>query len=208
MRPRSVLGLAALLVGAIGLPVIAAGIDESIDAPAVATAQAKRLSPPGGDVVSVYNSSTLRASVADAAVLAARQAGASVAFGRSASVGMIGVYRGSVPVQLPAAGFSYPMGTTVLPPDAVGALMGRDVSALLAPDALVMGSTTAGLRGAQAGDVLQLVAGNGSVVSFRVAAVLLDARVGGAELLMSPEGADRLGITNLSRALLWNPSSR
>jgi hypothetical protein len=121
---------------------------------------------------------------------------------------MIGVYRANVPVQLPAAGFSYPMGTTVLPPDAVGSLMGRDVSALLAPDALVMGSTTAGLRGAQAGDVLQLVAGNGSVVSFRVAAVLLDARVGGAELLMSPEGADRLGITELSRALLWNPSSR
>jgi D-alanyl-D-alanine carboxypeptidase len=208
VRPRLVLGLAALLVGAIGVPVVAAGIDDSIDAPATATAQAQRLAPPASDVVSIYNSSKLRASVADAAVAAARQAGASIAFGRSASVGMVGVYRGSAPVQLPASGFAYPMGTTVLPSVAVGALMGGDVSALLAPDALVMGATTAGLRGAQAGDVLQLVASDGSVVAFRVAAVLLDARVGGAELLMSPEGADRLGITDLSRALLWNPSSR
>lgn len=208
MRPRFVLGLAALLVGAVGLPVIAAGIDESIDAPAIATAQAERLAPPASDVVSIYNSSVLRPDVADAAVAAARQAGASIAFGRSASVGMVGVYRGSVPVQVPAPGFSYPMGTTVLPSEAVGATMGRDVSGLLASDAVVMGATTAGLRGAQAGDVLQLVAGSGGVLPFRISAVLPDDRIGGAELVMSPTGADRLGITDLSRALLWNPSSR
>ena len=111
-------------------------------------------------------------------------------------------------MQLPQPGFSFPMGTTVLPPEAVGAVMGRDVSALLAPDAVVMGATTAGLRGAQAGDVLQLVASGGGVVLFRIAAVLPDARVGGTELLMSPQAADRLGISDLSRALLWNPSSQ
>ena len=208
VRPRFVLGLAALLVGAIGLPVVAAGIDESIPGPARATAPAQRLAPIATDVVSIYNSSVLRADVADAAVAAARQAGASIAFGRSASVGMVGVYRASAPVQVPAPGFSYPMGTTVLPPEAVGSTMGRDVSGLLASDAVVMGETTAGLRGARSGDVLALVAGSGGVVSFRVAAVLPDARIGGTELLMSPDGADRLGITELRRALLWNPSSQ
>jgi len=208
VRPRSALGLAALLAAAIGLPVAAAGTNESFDGPAVATAQAQRIASAATDVVSIYNSSELRADVADAAVAAARQAGASIAFGRSASVGMIAVYRGSTPVQLPAAGFSYPMGTTVLPPEAVGATMGRDVSALLAPDTVVMGATTAGLRGAKAGDVLQLVSGGGGVVLFRIAAVLPDDRIGGTELLMSTQAADRLGITELRRALLWNPSSR
>jgi hypothetical protein len=207
VRPRFVLGLAALLVGAVGLPVAAAAVNESIDGPAVPTAPAQRISPVATDVVSVYNSGELRASVANAAVNAAREAGATIAFGRSASVGMVGLFRGSTPIQLPAPGFSYPMGTTVLPPEAVGGTMGRDVSALLAPDAIVMGATTAGLRGAQAGDVLQLVASRGGIVPFRIAAVLPDARIGGTELLMSPQGADRLGIARLSRALLWNPSS-
>lgn len=206
VRPRLVLGLAALLVAAIGLPVVALG--GSIDGPVASTVQAQRVAPVASDVVSVYNSSELRPDVANAAVAAARQAGATIAFGRSASVGMVGLYRGSAPVQLPQPGFSFPMGTTVLPPEAVGAAMGRDVSALLASDALVMGATTAGLRSAQAGDVLQLVASGGGAVAFRIAAVLADARLGGTELLMSPQAADRLGITDLSRALLWNPSSQ
>ncbi len=209
VRPRFVLGLAALLVAAVGLPAAAAaGFGGSIDGPAASMVPAQRIAPVASEVVSVYNSGKLRAEVADAAVAAARQAGATIAFGRSASVGMVGVYRGSAPVQLPQPGFSFPMGTTVLPPAAVGGIMGRDVSALLAPDALVMGATTAGLRGAQAGDVLQLVASGGAVVLFRIAAVLPDSRIGGTELLMSPQAADRLGISDLSRALLWNPSSR
>jgi hypothetical protein len=208
VRPRFVLGLSGLLVAVIGLPLVAAGFGGSIDGPASSTMQAQRISLTASDVVSVYNSGDLRPDVANAAVAAARQADATIAFGRSASVGMVGVYRGSVPVQVPDPGFSFPMGTTVLPPEAVGAAMGRDVSTLLAPDAVVMGATTAGLRGAQAGDVLQLVASGGGVVTHRIAAVLPDDRIGGTELLMSPEAADRLGIADLSRALLWNPSSR
>jgi hypothetical protein len=100
------------------------------------------------------------------------------------------------------------MGATVLPPEAVAGTMGRDVSVHLAPDAIVMGQTTAGLRGAQAGDVVSLVAAPGWVLPFRIAAVLPDARVGGTEMLMSTDAGDRLGITAARRALLWNPSSR
>ncbi len=183
-------------------------IDGSIDGPATSVVPAERLASVATDVVNVFNSGPLRSDVANAAVAAARQSGATVAFGRSASVGMVGVYRGSTPVQLPAAGFSFPMGTTVLPAEAVGGTMGRDVSALLEADTVVMGSTTAGLRGAQGGDIVQLIASGGNVVSYRIAAVLPDERIGGTELLMSPQGADRVGIVNLSRALLWNPTSR
>jgi len=66
---------------------------------------AQRTAAVASEVVSVYNSGKLRAEVADAAVAAARQAGATIAFGRSASVRMLGVYRGSAPVQLPQPGF-------------------------------------------------------------------------------------------------------
>ena len=87
VRPRLVLGLAALFVAAIGLPVVA--LVGSIDGPAMSTVQAQRIAPVASDVVSVYNSGELRPDVANAAVAAARQAGATIAFGRSASVGMV-----------------------------------------------------------------------------------------------------------------------
>jgi hypothetical protein len=207
VRTPLLAGLAALLVAAVALPVVASGL-ESVDGAARATVPADRASPVATDVVSIFNSGPLRADVAARALTAARQAGASAAFGRSASVGMVGLLRGSTPVQLPPAGFAYPMGITGLPLDAVGSTMGRDVSALLASDALIMGETSAGLRGARVGDSAQLVGATGATVGFRVAGILPDARIGGAEVLMSTAAADRLGISELRRVLLWNPSSR
>jgi hypothetical protein len=207
VRTPLLAGLAALLVAAVALPVVAAG-PVAIDGAARATVPADRTSPVATDVVSIFNSGPLRADVAARALGAARQAGASAAFGRSASVGMVGLFRGSTPVQLPPSGFAYPMGVTGLPLDAVGSTMGRDVSALLASDALIMGETSAGLRGARVGDSARLVGATGAVVVFRVTGILPDARIGGAEILMSTAAADRLGITELRRVLLWNPSSR
>jgi hypothetical protein len=207
VRTRSAIGLAALLVTGLSLPAVAAG-PLSIEDRSAATASAERVSPLADDVVNVYNSGPLRADVVNRALGAARQSGATIAFGRAASVPMLGVFRGSSAVQRPPAGLAFPMGATVLPPEAIGATMGREVSALLGSEAVVMGETTADLRGARIGDSVQLVASWGAPVWFRVAGVFPDERVGGAELLMSPSAADRLGITELRRAILWNPSSR
>ncbi len=197
-----------MAVFGIGLPVVALGRDDAIDRPVTAVSQAQPVSPVATDVVTVFNSGELRDDVANQAVAAARSAGASLAFGRSASVGMTGLYRGANAVQLPPQGFAFPMGTTVLQPDVVAQTMGRDVSQFLAPDALVMGAVSAGLRGAQAGDTALLTSGSGATVTFRIAAVLPAARVGGAEFLMSNEAADRLGITELRRVVMWGFSSR
>jgi hypothetical protein len=207
VRTRTSIAVAALLAAVVALPVVAAE-PSPIDGPASAAERAVRSSPVATDVVNVFNSGPLRADVVNRAMAAARQSGAAVAFGRSASVGMVGLFRGSTPIQRPPAGFAYPMGVTALAADAIGATMGRDVSALLAPDALIIGETSAGLRGARAGDSVQLVAGWGATVWFRVAGVLPDARIGGAEFLMTNDAADRLGITDMRRAILWNPSSR
>ncbi|MGB0112976.1 MAG: M15 family metallopeptidase [Ilumatobacteraceae bacterium] len=210
MRTRTMSALIALATLAVAVPVAALGPGDVIDDPASATQQAANVTPLATDVVTVYNSGVLSSSVAAGVTTAARQAGAAIAFGGSASVGMVGIYRGNTVTQAPAAGYSYPMGTTVLPPAAVGATMGRDVAAHLATDAVVMGQTSATLpgRSVQAGDSVALVAAWGSVIRFRVAAVLPDSAIGGTEILMSSAAAARLGITEIRRAVIWNPTSR
>ena len=159
-------------------------------------------------MVTIYNSGVLRRDVTDQAMAAARSVGASLAFGRSASVGMTGLYRGADPVQLPPQGFAYPMGTTVLPRDVVAQTMGHDIAGELTPGSLVMGEVSAGLRGARAGDTALLTAGSGATVSFRIAAVLPADEVGGAEFLMSTEAGERLGIFDARRVVLWGFPSR
>jgi hypothetical protein len=202
------LAAAGSLVLLVAVPAIAAAIDGGVDEPAVASETARPVSSLATDVVTVYNSGQLRPEVRDRAVAAARTAGASLAFGRAASIGMVSLRRGATPVQLPPQGFAYPMGTTVLPNDVVARTMSRDVSALLGPDTAVMGALTAGLRGARAGDTMELVAGSGAVVPIRIAAVVDDAVIGGTELLISPAAGDRLGVTQLSRAVMWGFPSR
>ncbi len=202
------IGLAAVALAAV--PVAALGPNDPVAGPARAAAPAVNTTPGATDVITVYNSGPLRGDVAAAAINAARQSGAAIAFGRSASVGMVGIYRGANAVQLADSGFAFPMGVTALAPEAVGNTLGRNVSRHLADDTVVMNATSATMSGrsVQAGDVLHLVADWGGVVTYRVAAVMPGAQIGGAELLMSNAGADRIGIRDLSRAVLWSPSSR
>ncbi len=208
MRAPTKIALAVALAVGVGLPVVALEPTDSIDRPATVVERAVPVSPVASEVVTVYNSGELRDDVAQRSITAARSAGASLAFGRSASVGMVGVYRGATAVQIPPSGFAYPMGTTVLPAEVVGRTLGRDVSQHLAPDALVMGQLSASLRGAQAGDSVLLVAGSGAQLWFRIAAVLPDDKVGGTEFLMSTQAGDRLGIARLSRVVMWGFPSR
>lgn len=208
MRARTKIALIGMLALGIGLPVVALGPEDSIDRPVTATRTAERVTPVAVDVVTIYNSGPLKADVASRAESAARAAGATLAFGRAASVPMTGLYRGAAPVQLPPLGFAYPMGATVLPHEVVARTMGNDVAQYLTTDSLVMGEVSAGLRGAQAGDTVLLTASSGTTTPFRVAAVLPANRVGGAEFLMSTQAADRLGIVQLSRAVIWGFPSR
>ena len=208
MRASIKFAAVGLLALGIAIPVAALGPNGTIDGPARARSRAVPATAVASDVVTVYNSGELRANVRSRAESAARAAGASLAFGRSASVGMIGLYRGANAVQLPPTGFAYPMGTTVLPKYVVAHTMGRDVAGHLTPGGLILGEVSAGLRGARAGDRVLLTASSGATVEFRVAAVLPAEQVGGAEFLMSAEGGDRLGIARLSRVVMWGFSSR
>ena len=203
---RHMVALVATFVSlATAIPVLALG--GSASQPAAVTAPAERLSG-DGDVVTIYNSGALKSDVAERALSAVTAAGGFGEIGRSASTGMQRVRRGDTIIQQAPSGAAFPMATTMLPTRLVAALMGPSVAAHLTSNSLVMGQRTADLRGARAGDVVDLVASNGAVVPFIIAAVVADDVTGGTELLLSIEGADRLGVTRLSRIVLWGFDSR
>jgi hypothetical protein len=193
---------------AVAVPALADDQPSSVDGPASATAVAQPVSPVAVDVVSVSDGGALEPANATRALAAARAAGGSSAIGRSASLGMTRIRRGTTTIQAPPAGWAVPMGTTVLGNDVVSRIMGRDVSAVLKPTTVVMGSLTAGLRGARAGDVITLTSTSGAGVNFTIAKIASDDVVGGTEILMSTGGADRLGLAQPSRVVIWGFRSR
>jgi hypothetical protein len=209
MRARIALGLLTAVCAVGALTAVAAAPIDRIDDPITGgLARAARNVARRTDLVSVYNVGELTPATATRAIQAAKDAGGTAVTGRSASVGMIRLRRGSATVQQPASGFAYPMGTTVLPQTVVGPTMGTNVSAQLGPSRVVMGALTASLRGARAGDVMTLVGATGNHVSYTIGAVVADAVIGGTEVLMSPEAADRIGLVAPSRIVIWDFDSR
>ncbi len=95
------------------------------------------------------------------------------------------------------------MSTTVLPGEALTVVMSPQVASAVAKGQVVMGRRTADLRGALEGDVVDLVAVDGSVVSFTIGLIADDTVVGGTEIVMSPEEADLLGKVQLTSVLVY-----
>lgn len=161
------------------------------------------------DAVSVFQTGELTAPVRDAALAAALEAGAPAVVGRGFTSLMTRLRRGATVVQKSTdVGWGFPMAVTSLPLDAVAAVMGRDVAAVLAAGQITMGQTTASIRGAQVGDVIDLVGPFGSTVSFTIGRIGTDTEVGGTELVMSPAMADRLGATIATRVLVYGQFDR
>jgi hypothetical protein len=198
------------LIGALaalgGSTASAAGLPEIIQ-PASVGAPADRETTPF-DVVSVGQLSVLSPTVEQAAARAASKAGGVAVNGRSAMVPMTRITRGATAVQQAPAGFFIPMGVTVLPAEAAVRLMSADTSAALGKGLVVMGATSAALRGAVAGDVIELQAADGSLVSLTIGRVANDDEIGGAELVVAPTVADRLGLTAVTRVVIWGFRSR
>ncbi len=172
------------------------------------TARAVRLAPEIVDVVTVYDSGALDASTRDRAFAAARQAGARAVVRDSASLSLRRVTRGGAVVQEAPSTMSYPMGTTVLDRETVAALMGPPVASAMSATEIVMGSGTAALRGARAGDVVTLRSFSGADVEFTIGSVVDDAVTGRTELLLAPAAAARLGLSRASSVVIWGFGSR
>ncbi len=202
------LAMLIAVTAVLAVPVVALGATDRIDGPATPLERADRWVPEHEDVVSVSNSGELSTTTINRAFAAAAQAGGTAVISRSASIGLTRVSRGGSTVQQPPSGFAYPMGVTVLPHTYVGTVMGTELSALLTPTRIVMNKTSADLRGARAGDVLTLTAASGASVNFTIARVAPHDEINGAELLMEPGAADRLGLSRQSTVLVWGFNSR
>jgi hypothetical protein len=200
--------VASTLWGAI--PGSAAGPAAAVSTAATGGAPAQNVTPPG-DLVSVFNFGPLQPAVANAALSAATEAGGYGVLGRGFGIGLVQVTRGGVPVHqapAPLGSWYFPMSVTALPIDAIGVAMGRDVSAIISQNQVVVGATSASITGAQAGDVLHLVAADGSIAQFLVGRVAPDAEVGGTEIVLSTAQADLLGATLSTSVLILGQFDR
>jgi D-alanyl-D-alanine carboxypeptidase-like protein len=205
---------AALVVAAsavwAAIPGSAEGPVAVIEGAATVAASARNITVPG-DLVSIYNFGPLQPAVADAAINAAVDAGAWGVAGRGFGIGLVRVTRGGVIVQQapgPSGSWYFPTSVTALPLDSIGAAMGREVSKFISLGQVVMGQTSASLSGAQAGDVLDLVSADGSIVQFLVGRVAPDEEVGGTEVVMSTAQADALGATRPTSVLIYGQFDR
>jgi hypothetical protein len=161
------------------------------------------------DAVSVYMTGAITSTVSDAALAAAEEAGVPASVGRGFTALLLKVRRGATAVQQSSGpGWGFPMAVTALPFEAVGPVMGRDVAAVLAADKVVMGATTAALRGARVGDVVDLVSVAGGTASFTIGRIGTDEEVGGTEIVMSIDEANRLGATIPTRVIMYGQMDR
>ncbi len=139
---------------------------------------------------------------------AATQLGASWTVVHSGTLRLLGVDRGSDPVQQFAPGFGVPMSVVVYEVRRMGALLdGQVADSLEEPGALVMSERTAALRGAEVGDTVRLEGWNGAIVEVAVSAVVPDEDIGWSEIALAPQTALDLGLERPSRALLWDLQS-
>jgi hypothetical protein len=210
MQARRLSVVAALLVTAvfsqalIGEAADVASIDDGAIASAVAVPGIPLL-----DSVSIAQTGELTDSVRVTALAAAAAVGAPAVVGRGFSAGLTRVRRGnSIVQQSSGPGWAFPMAITALPIEAIGAVMGRRISGPISEGRIVMGATSAAVRGALAGDTIDLMAANGSIRTFTIGLIAPDDEVGGTEILLSIPQADLLGATIPTRVLIYGPRSR
>jgi hypothetical protein len=160
--------------------------------------------------ISVYGGMTPEA--IDGIEAAARAAGVPSVRGRSLNIGLRAVRRGNQFVQVadgPGGGsWQFPMSVTVLAPEAIGPVFGLRIAAAVAGGGAVLDANSAALRGAQVGDVLDLVALDGGLRTVTLAAIATSGEIGSAELVIGPDIADWLGASIVTRILLFGQMDR
>lgn len=112
---------------------------------------------------------------------------------------LMGVSRGSSPIQALAPGFGVPMAASAFDPSAASGFVPSEVLAALSPGTVVMSERSASLRGAHAGDTVVLEGWDGVSRSFTISTVLGDEQVGWQELVMDDETADMLGFDRVGQ---------
>lgn len=121
---------------------------------------------------------------------------------------LLGVTRDGVDVQRPPPGFGYPMAVTAVDVSTATDLLGAEYASVLRRGEAVMSRLSAGLRGAEVGDLIELEGWNGAVATVRIGAVAPDPDIGWQEIVIPAELAERLGFSRPARAVLWEAADR
>ena len=114
------------------------------------------------------------------------------------------VTRDGVDVQRAPEGFHYPMATLALDPEASRPLIGAQAAGVLEQGMVVMGATSARLRGAQAGDVVTFVGWDEQIHDATIGLVSDNTSFEAAELVFSVETAESFAFSRASSMRLWD----
>ncbi|MCU1361034.1 MAG: hypothetical protein JWN99_2323, partial [Ilumatobacteraceae bacterium] len=207
---------AATVATVVTVPFVASGAGAadpqlaSVAQPAASTGLAGRV-PQTIDAVSINQYGKMSDTLLSRALNVAIAVNAPSATGRGFTIGLYAVRRGDAVVQQSPRTdgvWQYPLNVTALPVDAIGRIMSTRVSGLVAQGLVVMSQTSADLRKAQAGDVVDLIAADGNARSFTIGAIVPDDEVGGTEIVMSLDQATVLGATITTRVVIFGQFSR
>lgn len=159
--------------------------------------------PASTDEVVVWESGGLSEDSVTIIDLVARITEASYTTVDTGSLRLLSVTRGDDDVQRPEPGFGYPMMVSALDPATAGPLLGPGLAAALRRDRAVMSERSAALRGARAGDLIELEGWNGVIEQVRIADVVPDDQIDWVEIVISRRLADRLGFERPSSVRMW-----
>ena len=138
-------------------------------------------------------------------VALAKKAGALAYPGRAITLGLVKVQRVDATttketvVQKVLRGYQVPMSTTVQDIEVVRNLMSLQAADALQANTIVMGRSSAIIRGARIGDIVTLLDIRNKPHEFVIGNIAEDNLVGEADLLLSPQQADVLGATMITR---------
>ena len=135
----------------------------------------------------------------------AKKAGARAFPGRAVTLGLVRVQRvdsttlKKTVVQKVLKGYQVPMSTTVQDIEVVRNLMSLQAAEALQANTIVMGRSSAIIRGARIGDIVTLLDIRDKQHEFVIGNIAEDILVGEADLLLSPRQADVLGAKMITR---------
>jgi hypothetical protein len=175
----------------------------SIDSWATAERQAVRIVVVGQDTAVVADVGDVDPFVVDATAVAANLAGGLSAPARTGSLGMQRITRSGTVVHAPPSGYLIPMIYIAMPTAAIVGTMGTDVANVLDASSVVVNQVTADITGAQVGDVIDMQAADGSVQPFLISGIRPYDQIGGSELVITIDGALRLGATADTEVVVW-----
>lgn len=141
--------------------------------------------PDGSVVVTVWEPGGLQDDSVDTIITLADELGASYSVYHTGTLRLSAVTRSGDDVQRAPDGFHYPMASLALDPAASEPFVGDQGADVLERGMVLMGETSARLRGAQAGDEITFVGWDGLDHTTVLGLIVPDEAVDGAELVFS-----------------------